>query len=62
MDPELKAEFEAQQRSSPLNNMQAAQNPLSNFDMAGYLSGASKNEGGNGNNGGGAEKKQGVRR
>ncbi|KAF4991751.1 hypothetical protein FDECE_13927 [Fusarium decemcellulare] len=67
MDPELRAEFEAQQKNSPMNAVMSGQasgdNPLSNFDMAAYLAGSNKKEGGNGgNNGGSAAKSQGVRR
>ncbi|WAO83233.1 DUF2012 domain-containing protein [Fusarium falciforme] len=67
MDPELRAEFEAQQKNSPMNAVMNAQasgeNPLTNFDMAAYLAGSNKKEGGNsGNNGGGSSKNQGVRR
>lgn len=62
MDPELKAEFESRQKDNPLNAMQSGQSPLGNFDMAAYLAGSGKKEGGS-SNGGGAEKKpQGVRR
>lgn len=67
MDPELRAEFESQQKNSPMNAVMNAQasgeNPLTNFDMAAYLAGSNKKEGGNsGNNGGGSSKNQGVRR
>ncbi|KAI5457973.1 hypothetical protein BGZ63DRAFT_392309 [Mariannaea sp. PMI_226] len=48
MDPELRAEFEEQQRKSPvsavMNGGQAAENPLGSFDMAAYLAGAGKKE------------------
>ncbi|KAF4974735.1 hypothetical protein FZEAL_8405 [Fusarium zealandicum] len=68
MDPEMRAEFEAQQKSSPMNAVMSGQssgdNPLANFDMAAYLAGSNKKEGGNGGstNGGGAAKSQGVSR
>lgn len=44
MDPEMKAELEQQQRNGPLAAMQGGgqPNPLGNFDMAAYLSGANK--------------------
>ncbi|ROW06392.1 hypothetical protein VMCG_04327 [Cytospora schulzeri] len=50
MDPELKKEWEESQKSNPMNNLmggqQAAQNPMSNFDMAAFLAGSSsKNNG-----------------
>ncbi|KAM5342930.1 hypothetical protein ACJ41O_013896 [Fusarium nematophilum] len=64
MDPEMRAEFEAHQKSSPMNAVMGGQasgeNPLGNFDMAAYLAGSNKKEGGN--NGGGSAKSQGVRR
>ena len=46
VDPELRAEFEERQKSSPLSGGQAA-NPLQNFDAAAWLSGSSgtKSEG-----------------
>ncbi|RBR05754.1 hypothetical protein FVER53590_09491 [Fusarium verticillioides] len=67
MDPEMRAEFEAQRKSSPLSAAMTGQstgdNPLTNFDMAAYLAGSKPKEstpassGGNGNT-----KNQGVRR
>ncbi|KAK6339461.1 hypothetical protein TWF718_008874 [Orbilia javanica] len=39
MDPETRAEFEKQQQNSVLSGSQ--NNPLQNFDMAGYLAGSS---------------------
>jgi hypothetical protein len=73
VDPEMKAEFEARQAQGPLaslmgggggggggGNAQDA-NPLGNFDMASYLAGSGKKEGGNGGNGA-SSKSQGVRR
>ncbi|KAJ4261447.1 hypothetical protein NW762_006872 [Fusarium torreyae] len=69
MDPELRAEFEAQQKNSPLSAAMSGQssgdNPLTNFDMAAYLAGSKPKDSGNGgNNGGngGSAKNQGVRR
>lgn len=45
MDPELKKEWEESQKSNPMNSLmggqQAAQNPMSNFDMAAFLAGSS---------------------
>ena len=55
MDPELKAEFEARQKGGPMNAMQGGENPLGNFDMAAYLAGSGKKEGG-------GKQQQGVRR
>ena len=40
VDPELKAEFQEQQRKTLAGRAQSGDNPLSNFDMAGFLSGA----------------------
>lgn len=40
VDPELRAEFEERQKSSPLSGGQAA-NPLQNFDAAAWLAGSS---------------------
>jgi hypothetical protein len=37
VDPEFKAELEAQQRNTPV----AAANPMANFDMASFLAGTS---------------------
>ncbi|KAF4969396.1 hypothetical protein FSARC_3378 [Fusarium sarcochroum] len=69
MDPELRAEFEAQQKSSPLSAAMSGQssgdNPLTNFDMAAYLAGSKPKDSGNGANNagnGGSAKNQGVRR
>lgn len=60
----MKAEFEQRQRQGPMSMMGGGggqENPLGNFDMAGYLAGSSKKEGGN-SNGNGGNKGQGVRR
>ncbi|KND94652.1 ER membrane protein complex subunit 7 [Tolypocladium ophioglossoides CBS 100239] len=72
MDPEMKAEFEAQQAKGGLAGMiggaaggQQGGNPLGEFDMASFLAGSSKKGGGkNGGDGGGdgAVKNHGVRR
>ncbi|CAG8951462.1 hypothetical protein HYFRA_00007378 [Hymenoscyphus fraxineus] len=40
MDPEMRAEFEERQKSSPLNGGGAAPNPLQNFDAAAWLAGS----------------------
>ncbi|EFY84528.1 hypothetical protein J3459_008434 [Metarhizium acridum] len=49
MDPDLKAEFEARQREGPMAAMSGQQqNPLGNFDMAAFLAGSGKKEGGGG--------------
>jgi hypothetical protein len=49
MDPEMRAEFEAQQKSGGISNMmrggEPAANPLGNFDMAAYLAGSDKQDG-----------------
>lgn len=39
IDPEMRAEFEEQQKKSPLNS--AATNPMGNFDIASFLAGTS---------------------
>ncbi|KAM0224696.1 hypothetical protein ACHAQD_002277 [Fusarium lateritium] len=69
MDPEMRAEFEAQRKGSPLSAAMSGQssgdNPLTNFDMAAYLAGSKPKDTSsapnNGGNGGGA-KNQGVTR
>ncbi|KAL7623959.1 Homocysteine/cysteine synthase [Parahypoxylon ruwenzoriense] len=68
MDPEMRAEWEAQQRKNPMNSLmsgpQPGANPMGNFDMAAYLAGqGNKNEGepSSAGNGGGASKKGGKR-
>lgn len=58
----MKAEFEQRQKEGPLGMMSGGgggqqENPLGNFDMAAYLAGSGKKEGGNG-----GSKNQGVRR
>lgn len=45
VDPEMKKEFEESQKSNPMASLMgggggAAPNPMANFDMASYLSGA----------------------
>jgi hypothetical protein len=48
VDPEMRAEWEENQKKSPVNNLlaggSASSNPMSNFDMAAYLSGSGKKE------------------
>lgn len=44
----MKAEFEARQREGPMAGMGGQQNPLGNFDMAAFLAGSNKKEGGEG--------------
>ncbi|KAL8727140.1 MAG: hypothetical protein Q9166_006236 [cf. Caloplaca sp. 2 TL-2023] len=39
MDPEMKKEFEEQQKKSVLGNAAGAGNPLQSFDMAGWMAG-----------------------
>ncbi|KAF5238583.1 hypothetical protein FAUST_5440 [Fusarium austroamericanum] len=68
MDPELRAEFEEQQKNSALSGVMSGQasgdNPLTNFDMAAYLAGSKPKDGGSpaASNNGGNTKNQGVRR
>ncbi|KJZ77779.1 hypothetical protein HIM_02956 [Hirsutella minnesotensis 3608] len=49
VDPEMKAEFEAQQRKGPMAAMmggaQPGGNPLGDFDMAAFLAGSKKKDG-----------------
>jgi hypothetical protein len=46
VDPEVRAEFEERQKSSPLSGVLAGQqpgaNPLQNFDPAAWLAGSSQ--------------------
>ncbi|KAL8749094.1 MAG: hypothetical protein Q9199_007899, partial [Rusavskia elegans] len=39
LDPEMKAEFEEQQKKSVVGNVAGGGNPLSGFDMAGWMAG-----------------------
>lgn len=39
VDPEMRAEFEEQQKKSVLSGGAQAQNPLQNFDMAAWMAG-----------------------
>lgn len=54
MDPETRAEWEASQKENPMNSIlgggggQQQANSLGNFDMAAYLAGSNKKEGGGG--------------
>ncbi|RYO84708.1 hypothetical protein DL762_001459 [Monosporascus cannonballus] len=46
MDPEMRAEFEKQQQSNPMNSLMSAGQPSGgNFDVAGFLAGHKKEEG-----------------
>ncbi|KAI9735258.1 MAG: hypothetical protein M1834_001848 [Cirrosporium novae-zelandiae] len=42
MDPEMRAEFEEQQKNNPLAGGAAGANPLQNFDMAAWMAGATE--------------------
>ncbi|KAI1388828.1 uncharacterized protein F4822DRAFT_259283 [Hypoxylon trugodes] len=48
MDPEMRAEWEEQQKNNPMNSImggqQSSANPMGNFDMAAYLAGQKKDE------------------
>lgn len=54
VDPEMRAEFEAQQKSNPMSSLMgggggggpAAPNPMGSFDMASFLAGSKKEGGG----------------
>ncbi|KAK4222415.1 Cys/Met metabolism PLP-dependent enzyme-domain-containing protein [Podospora fimiseda] len=54
MDPEMRAEWEENQKNNPMNALMGAAsggqaaNPMANFDVAGYLAGTTKKEDGNG--------------
>ncbi|KAI1135291.1 hypothetical protein F5Y05DRAFT_177650 [Hypoxylon sp. FL0543] len=74
MDPEMRAEWEEQQKKGPMSSLmgggqQAGANPMGNFDMAAYLAGqgSKKDEGesagpsNNHNNNNGGGKKSGKR-
>ncbi|KAL8878332.1 MAG: hypothetical protein Q9192_008473 [Flavoplaca navasiana] len=45
MDPEMKAEFEEQQKKSVVGNVAGGGNPLSGFDMAGWMAGQTSDKG-----------------
>lgn len=66
VDPEMRAEFEEQQRKGPMSAITGGQQPassLSNFDMAAFLAGSKpKDSGSSTPTGGSAGKSQGVRR
>ncbi len=63
MDPEMKKEFEEAQKKSPLSGAAAGQNPLSNFDMAGWMAGKTAGMGSSGQaRGGGDEGGRGGKR
>ena len=72
MDPEMRKEFEEQSKKSVLTGGARADNPLQNFDLAGWMAGTQKtsgageggggsggNGGGNGGSGGAVAKKRG---
>ncbi|KAG9232493.1 membrane-associating domain-containing protein, partial [Amylocarpus encephaloides] len=61
MDPEMKAEFEERQKSSPLSGGPAA-NPLQNFDAAAWLAGSSGSGTSTPKRATGAEKEKGISR
>ena len=52
VDPETRAEWEEHQKNNPVNAVvggmtgQQTQSPLGDFDLASYLSGSDKNNGG----------------
>ncbi len=66
----MRAEWDERQKNNPMNSLmgtaagQPGNNPLGNFDMAGFLAGTSKNEesGSAGNEGGGSGKADKKRR
>ena len=45
VDPEMKAEFEEQQKKSVVGNVAGGGNPLSGFDMAGWMAGQTSDKG-----------------
>ncbi|KAL8903248.1 MAG: hypothetical protein Q9171_007466 [Xanthocarpia ochracea] len=45
VDPEMKKEFEEQQKSSVVGNVAGGGNPLSSFDMAGWMAGQTSGRG-----------------
>ncbi|KAI9870538.1 MAG: hypothetical protein M1830_004116, partial [Pleopsidium flavum] len=45
MDPEMRAEFEEQQKKGPLGGGVTAANPLQGFDMAGWMAGSTAKNG-----------------
>ncbi|KAK9779408.1 hypothetical protein SCAR479_03890 [Seiridium cardinale] len=59
VDPEMRAEWEEQQKKNPMNSImgggQAGANPMGNFDMASFLAGSSDNKG-EANSGSGGKK------
>ncbi|KAH9908056.1 hypothetical protein F4778DRAFT_777422 [Xylariomycetidae sp. FL2044] len=72
MDPEMKAEFEEQQKKNPMNSLmggsQAGASPMGNFDMAAFLAGQKKDDsessgsnGGGGSSAGGSAKRGGKK-
>ncbi|KAI0143249.1 hypothetical protein BJ166DRAFT_539954 [Pestalotiopsis sp. NC0098] len=68
MDPEMRAEWEEQQKKNPMNSIMGGggsggASSMSSFDMASFMagSGANKDEGGSGNGNGNGGKKGGKR-
>ncbi|KAK6086873.1 ER membrane protein complex subunit-like protein [Seiridium cupressi] len=59
VDPEMRAEWEEQQKKNPMNSImgggQAGANPMGNFDMASFLAGSGDNKG-EANSGSGGKK------
>lgn len=52
MDPEMRAEWEENQKNNPMNSIMGGGQPGSNFDMAAFLAGSNKkDEGGESNSG-----------
>ncbi|KAF7551318.1 hypothetical protein G7Z17_g5116 [Cylindrodendrum hubeiense] len=67
MDPEMRAEFEAQQKKGPMAALSgggggASESPLGGFDMASYLAGSGKKDSGSGSASPSTGKGQGVKR
>ncbi len=58
----MKKEFEEAQKKSPLSGAAAGQNPLANFDMAGWMAGKTAGTGGSQGRDGGDEGGRGGRR
>ncbi|KAI9716924.1 MAG: hypothetical protein M1812_005073 [Candelaria pacifica] len=60
MDPEMRAEFEEQQKKSPLTGGMTGGNSLQNFDMAAWMAGKTENAGATSgkDDGGGSSRKR----
>lgn len=60
MDPEMRAEWEEQQKNNPMSSImgggQPGANPMGNFDMAAFLAGSDSNKNGEGNAGNGGKR------